>query len=220
MSTADRLAEAQRLASWVEQAGGSCKAASVVETPDRGLGLVAASALKRGDVVASVPLSLGISAETALRSSLGPYLTEFEPALADYAFIAVSLLHERRLGDQSELSAWLSSASLLPEDGFADLPLLWDRDGVGISELDGATTAGATKRRNALLEDYWWLKENVFDPEPVFFPEVVFSYDAYAAALAIAISRSVTISVGADAEPAPVLMPMLDLVNHRGAAPN
>ena len=77
-------------------------------------------------VLLSVPLSLGLSAESALRSSIGVYLAEFEPLLADYAFIALALIRERRLGDQSEFAPWLNCCpSLLPAAGFADLPLLW-----------------------------------------------------------------------------------------------
>jgi len=214
----DRAAEACAVAVWIERSGGSCTDVEVAGTPECGLGLAAAKAVRRGDAVVRVPLSLGISAESALRSAIGPYLVEFEPALGDYAFIAVSLLHERRLGNQSDLGPWLSASLLLPPAGFPDLPLLWDREGAGIAELDAATTAGAYDRRADLIEDYWWLKENVFDSQPVFFPEVVFSYDAYAAAVALAISRSVKVVMGDDE--VPVLLPILDLPNHNPANPN
>ena len=72
-------------------------------------------------------------------------LHEFEPLLADYAFIALALIHERRLGDQSEFAPWLNACpSLLPAAGFADLPLLWSEK--ELTELAGATTAGAAER--------------------------------------------------------------------------
>ena len=49
-----------------------------------------------------------------LRSSIGQWLVDFVPWLADYAFVSVVLIHERRLGEQSALAPWLRS-SLLPE---------------------------------------------------------------------------------------------------------
>lgn len=167
---AERLGEARTVRAWVERSEGSCKGADVAAEQARGLGLVATDAARRGDTLVSVPLSLGLSAEGVLRSSIGVYLTEFDPELADYAFIALALLHERRLGEQSELAPWLSSTALLPADGFDDLPLLWDDE--SFDELGEATSAGAAARREAVRADHAWLVENVFEQSPVFFPEI------------------------------------------------
>jgi hypothetical protein len=180
------------------------------------LGLVTTRTVKRGDVLVSVPLNLVLSAESVLRSSIGVYLESFEPALADYAFIALALLHERRLGDQSELKPWLACESLLPPGGFSDLPLVWEPE--EIAALDAATIAGAAARRDDVLADYAWLAENVFDASPVFFPMSVFSVEAYTAAVALAISRSVIVT-DADGVATPMLLPLLDLPNHDGANP-
>ena len=60
-----------------------------------------------------------------LRSSIGQWLVDFDPWLADYAFVSVALIHERRLGEQSALAPWLRS-SLLPER--PDVPLLWSAE--------------------------------------------------------------------------------------------
>ena len=156
----------------------------------------------------SVPLSLGLSAESALRSSIGVYLAEFEPLLADYAFIALALIHERRLGDQSEFAPWLNACpSLLPAAGFADLPLLWSEK--ELTELAGATTAGAAERLEDVKEDFEWLKENVFASAPAIFPPSVFSLPAYTAAIATALSRAWTIAAtaGDEYDARPILCP-------------
>lgn len=204
------------MSAWVEACGGSTDAAVVAEAPGCGLGLVTARPVRRGETILSVPLNLGLSAESALRSSIGLYLAEFDPVLADYAFIALALLHERRLGDQSELATWLSAEEYLPPGGFDDLPLVWDAE--ALAELDASTIAGAATRKQDVLADYRWLTENVFDVAPVVFPTSVFSLEAYTAAVALAISRSVTV---ADDEglPVPMLLPLLDLPNHASGAP-
>ena len=212
-----RASEAQQVAAWVAQSGGQCDAVRVTAS-DKGLGLVAAKDVRRGDDLLSVPLSLGLTTETVLRSSIGAFLADFEPELGDYAFIAIALLHERRLGDQSELAPWMSATTLLPPGGFGDLPPLWEGD--ELAELAGATTAGAAARRAAIQADFEWLEENVFETSPVVFPPFVFTLEAYTAAVAVAISRCVTGS-GDDAyDEVPMLVPMLDLPNHEGAAPS
>lgn len=207
-----RLAEANSLLSWIEGAGGTVAGIAPQATGDGiGLGLVAAKGARRGDAVLSVPLSLGLSAESCLRSSLGEYLPEFYPELADYSFIALQLLHERGLGEQSELAPWVSySPSLLPAEGFPDLPLLWGDD--AINEIEKATTAGAARRLESIRLDYEWLEENVFSWGPEYFPPAIFNLKAFTEAVAIAFSRSVVAEIAGDLRP--VLMPLLDLANH------
>ena len=213
-----RLAEAKSLATWIEAAGGSASGVRAAESVDVGVGLVAAQAAKRGDVLLSVPLRLGLSAESALRSSIGAQLSEFDPELADYAFIALAIIHERRLGSQSELAPWLSdSPSLLPAEGFADLPLLWDA--ADLTELEAATTAGVSRRTDAIRADFAWLQANVFASDPMTFPPAVFSLPAYTQAIAVALSRSVALADDDASDPRPVLLPLLDLANHDGERP-
>ena len=217
----ERAEVAARLAAWVERSGGSASGVRVTVESDasRGIGLVAAQTARVGDELLSVPLSLGLSAERALSSSMGTHLMEFDPYLADYAFIALALLHERRLGDDSDLAPWLSGcASLMPPSGFGDLPLLWEGGAEALADLESATVAGAQERLDDLNEDFKWLEENVFSAEPTIFPPFVFTYDAYKAAVAVAISRSVAV-VDADGEARPMLLPLLDLVNHDGGSP-
>ena len=213
----DRIGEARAVAKWVDGCGGATEAVTAEEVDGCGLGLVTTRPARRGDILLSVPLSLGLSAESALRSSIGVYLAEFEPELADYAFIALALLHERRLGDQSELGPWLITETLLPPGGFDDLPLLWDAQ--GLADLDAATVAGAGERSKAVDADYEWLKENVLEAAPVFFPESVFSIEAYRAAVALAVSRSVPVT-DAEGVPTPMLLPLFELPNHDGASPD
>jgi hypothetical protein len=220
-AAATRVAEAESVAAWVEACGGSTSGVRPVASPDcgGGVGLACTKPARRGDEVLSVPLSLGLSAERALRSAMGPHLADFEPELADYSFIALSLLHERSLGQGSELAPWLSGApSLLPPEGFPDLPLLWGKE--GLAELDAATTAGAARRAGAIAADYKWLQANAFAAAPDVFPPSAFSPEAYARAVAIAFSRAVAVTADAGAEPVPMLLPLLDLANHAsGAAP-
>ena len=215
-----RAAEAAALIAWVEKSGGTV---DVKAAPAKvgGIGLEATKAVRRGDVLLSVPLSLGLSAESALRSSIGVYLAEFEPLLADYAFIALALIHERRLGDQSEFAPWLNGCpSLLPAAGFADLPLLWSEK--ELTELAGATTAGAAERLEDVKEDFEWLKENVFASAPAIFPPSVFSLQAYTAAIATALSRALPIAAtaGDEYDARPILLPVFDLVNHDASQPS
>lgn len=209
-----RVAEAAALAAWIEQAGGSAAGVAPAPAIDDGVGLVATNGARRGDVLLAVPLSLGLSAESALRSSIGAYLAEFEPYLADYAFIALALLHERRLGEESALAPWLLGCpSLLPPSGFADLPLLWGDE--GLASLAAATTAGATERMSDVRADFEWLQANVFATAPDVFPPSAFSFAAYAAAVATALSRAQPVAADGDEYDArPVLLPLLDLVNH------
>eukprot|EP00966_Prymnesium_polylepis_P226391 5237002-Prymnesium_polylepis.1 len=79
---------------FVEAAGGQTGGVRGVLTADKGYGLVASRAARRGDVLLSVPASLALSAEAALRSDLGGAIAEFDPELADYSFIALMLMHE------------------------------------------------------------------------------------------------------------------------------
>ena len=220
---ATRMADAQRVLKWVETCGGSVSAVRAVSSPSSGggLGLAAYKSVRRGEELVSVPLSLGLSAESALRSAMGPYIAEFDPELADYAFIALALLHERSLGKESKLAPWLVDApALMPAQGFAELPLLWGSE--GLAELDAATTTGAARRAAAIAADYNWLQANVFSAAPDLFPRSIFSPEGYTCAVALAFSRSVAIAVDESSTPAPVLLPVLDLLNHQtgGSAPS
>jgi hypothetical protein len=176
-----------------------------------GLGLVAAKAIRRGDAVLTIPDRLAITTESALRSELlGPYLAEFEPQLADYAFIAVALLNEERLGDQSPLAPWLSSASRATS---LDVPLLWPDEAQ--LELEQSTAAPFAERRACAKADYEWLQTNVFDQSPMVFPSSVFSEAAFLRAVAEVISRAAFIVPESAEAPARLaLMPLLEFANH------
>ena len=69
-----RLADLPALCQWVDGAGGDGLVAVEVEsTPDHGLGLRTTQAVKRGDVLLSVPMTLALGAESVLRSSIGQW---------------------------------------------------------------------------------------------------------------------------------------------------
>lgn len=206
-----RLPAASQLCDWVASHGGDVSGVRVCDTSNMGLGLVAARAIRRGDAILTVPNGLAITTESALRSEiLGPYLAEFEPELADYSFIAVALLNEERLGDQSPLAPWLSSASRATSH---DLPLLWPDEAQ--VELEQSTAAPFAKRRAAAKADYEWLQANVFDQSPMVFPSSVFSEAAFLRAVSEAISHSAYIVPDSADEPARLaMMPLLELANH------
>ena len=152
-ATATRVAAVPPLAEWVASQGGDVSVVQAADAAQLGVGLVAARAVRRGDRLLSVPEELAITAESALRSELlGAYLVEFEPYLADYSFIAVALLNEERLGEQSSLAPWLSSACWQVEQH--DLPLLWPSDDQ--AELEQSTAAPCVERRLAAQADYEW----------------------------------------------------------------
>ena len=69
-----RLADLPALCQWVDDAGGDGLVAVEAEsTPDHGLGLRTTQAVKRGDVLLSVPMTLALGAESVLRSSIGQW---------------------------------------------------------------------------------------------------------------------------------------------------
>lgn len=218
-----RQREVADLVAWVESNGGEASGVAAAPALDgTGLGLVATRAANGGNDLLTVPIALGISAESALRSTIGVYLAEFEPELGDFALIALSLMHERRLGDISDYAPWLSRCpTLLPPLGFPDLPLLWESE--ALAELEAATTAGAARRLAAVEADFRWLETNVFADAPVVFPPAIFSKAAFTAAVAVVVSRSVPIAMAGgeeeEEEVAPVLLPLLDLINHDSRDP-
>jgi len=207
-----RLSAMPALCSWVDQNGGASTAVQAITTSSaQGLGLQATRSVRRGQALLSVPDSLAITAESALRSDLGMWLEEFDPELADYSFIALALLHEKRLGDQSAYAGWLQSG-VWPAG--PDLPLLWTQE--SIEQLTRSTTAPVAQRLQSLQADYEWLSERVFAASPIFFPSSVFSLDEFRRAVALVFSRSIIIPV--DKYDRPALLPLFDLPNHSDKA--
>ncbi|KAL3912050.1 MAG: hypothetical protein SGPRY_008468 [Prymnesium sp.] len=161
-----------------------------------GLGLEASRPAKRGDVLLSVPASLALSAEAALRSpDLGELLAPFEPSLGEFSFIACLLMQQRFAGDDSPLAPWLSSP-ILPPEGYPSLPLLWADEEK--AELATSSTVGFAERLEGAAADFEWLEENVFSSSPMQFPPFVFTSQAFTAALALSISRAVPLPVNDD----------------------
>ena len=68
----------------------------------QGLGLVAASPIKRGDQLLIVPLSLSLSMETVRAGPVGRGVGGFEPALGEAALVALQLLYELAQGGKSK----------------------------------------------------------------------------------------------------------------------
>ena len=99
-SASERIAAVASLCAHVESSGGTIGGVAAEKVDGEGIGLKATRDMRRGDALATVPTTMVVTAERALRSDLGPFLVDFEPELADYAFIAVCLLHEERLGEQ------------------------------------------------------------------------------------------------------------------------
>ena len=147
------------------------------------------SKFNKNEQVFTVPNTRIITAESALRDQLlGPRLIHFQPKLADYSFISLAFMHYARLGDQSDFHSWLQRYS---SNSPKNLPLLWNAD--LRQQLAESTTAPFDQRLEAISDDYAWLQENVFDADPMVFPEQVFSKELFTEAVALAISRCVLI---------------------------
>ena len=121
-----RLSGFPQMAAWVAETGGDVELVRADREANWGLGIVAARVARYGEVLLSVPEGAALTTESALRSSIGEWLIEFDPELADYAFIAMALLHERRLGPQSVFVHWLGSGCL---PSVPDVPLTWPAAG-------------------------------------------------------------------------------------------
>ena len=211
-----RFAAVPALAEWVESQGGECTCATGACVPSQGIGLEAARDVRSGEAVVTVPDALAITSATALRSSIGSWLSDFDPQLSDFALIALALIHERRLGDQSAWGAWFGSG-VWPTD-LDDLPLAWAAES-GAGGDGGEWWAPAQDRLAAVEADHAWLQENVFDNEPMLFPSAVFSLEEYTKAHVLAYSRCTWIEGSDDddddgADERPALIPMVDLANH------
>lgn len=67
-----------------------------------GLGLLATSAIKRGEQVLIVPMALALSMDTVRAGPVGKATGGWEPNLGETALIAVQLLYEAAQGDKSK----------------------------------------------------------------------------------------------------------------------
>ena len=212
MQDAARYAAVDDLDAWVRASGGSGLDGVRVALSASGLGLETSRDVKRGDVLIGVPETLALTAEWTLRSAIGEALAAFDPELGDYTFLALGLLHERRMGAESPLAPWVASA-VWPDD--PDVPLLWDAGAQ--ADLAASTSAPLAERLAGAAADYAWLEENALAADPGLFPRDGFSREAFLGALATAFSRSVI--VRKDGFDLPALCPLLDLANHADDAP-
>ena len=212
MQDAARYAAVDDLDAWVRASGGRGLDGVRVALSASGLGLETSRDVKRGDVLIGVPETLALTAEWTLRSAIGEALAAFDPELGDYTFLALGLLHERRMGAESPLAPWVASA-VWPDD--PDVPLLWDAGAQ--ADLAASTSAPLAERLAGAAADYAWLEENALAADPGLFPRDGFSREAFLGALATAFSRSVI--VRKDGFDLPALCPLLDLANHADDAP-
>ena len=169
----------------------------------RGWGLVAAKDIAAGDAALVVPQSLWMTPATAAASAVGASITD-QPA---WVKLAVQLLHEKALGDDSRWSAYLAT---LPEH--LDAPLFWSAD-----EL--AALKGSQLFQNAAGYDAYvrsthaQLKAEVFDAAPQTFPGTFFGEDAFLWAFGTLRARCLPPRDRGDDI---ALVPGLDMANHSG----
>jgi hypothetical protein len=143
MQGSDAHAKVRALNAWLQARGVlSTGAVEVGRCGASGLGLVATRTIEKGEVVAMVPRDVMLQTATAID------IPELQPAaglvvgllneawgwggggsleLGD-VLLAVRLMHERSLGDMSDMAPWISA---LPAADDMQVPLLWGREEVG-----------------------------------------------------------------------------------------
>ena len=169
----------------------------------RGWGLVAAADIAAGDAVLSVPESLWMTPSTAAASAVGAFVAD-QPA---WVKLAVQLLHEKALGDDSRWRAYLQT---LPAR--LDAPLFWSAD-----ELEGLK--GSQLFQNAAGYDAYvrgthkQLASEVFDANAQTFPAEFFGEEAFLWAFGTLRARCLPPRDQGDDL---ALIPGLDMANHSG----
>ncbi len=174
--------------------------------PGQGLGLVATATIKRGEQVATIPLTLCLSMDSVRASPLGKAVGAFEPALGDASLIALQLLWEAAQGSKSKYATYLQSLPRPGQDGF-DHPLFWSPDEVAV--LAKSSTRNLQQDLvEAVAADYEWVQANLLARGAV--PGLgadAFDLPAFQWAVAIVLSRSFYAENGLR------LAPLLDMAN-------
>ena len=205
---------------------GGVKAPAVAvapSVPGKGRGLLALDDVDAGNNMISVPRELCLTPTNYLTTiaktgPVGAQLAEVGKQLlqtpeGSSCLLALSLLHERALGEASHLAPYL--AMLPPPDELAH-PLLWDPSYLE-SLLKGSHLVGRLSRlRSDLIDEFNGLTEDVFVHDATAFPPSTFDASQYIWAHAIVLSRALPLQAPQEV----ALVPLIDLANHAQGAPH
>ena len=194
----------QELGRWIDEQGGN--SGFVVGGPTQyGLGLLATSDLKRGDVLVSVPKHCQLSVANTLESSPGMLASVHEAVPADFwaARLALMLLAERGRGEASPFAKYVST---LPAK--YTVPLFWTPEAVG--HLAAYPTAQRRLLKTAKFINSFASEELAKESAAEgCFSGYTVGADAFGWAIAACSSRAFMVGGGAR-----VMCPLIDIGNH------
>ncbi|XP_054781824.1 ribosomal lysine N-methyltransferase 3 isoform X2 [Prosopis cineraria] len=172
-----------------------------VDDPENGIAVRALRLLKEGDVVARIPKDACLTVKTS-----GARQMIEDADLAGNLGVAVALMYERSLGEESP---WTGYLQLLPHQEC--LPLVWTLNEVN-ELLSGTELHKTVQEDKALMYEDW--KENilpVLDFAPSKLNPKFFGVEEYFAARSLVASRSFEI----DDYHGFGMVPLADLFNHK-----
>ena len=181
-------------------------------------GMRATADLKSGDVLLAVPGELILGISSGLASSIGPRLARLK-GVPDFGVLAVHLMYETSLGDQSKFAPYILNVENPPPPSLCcSTEPLSDFERHYMCQLfhdsDDEAAAGPSRepghlpyhrrchfveeierQQRALLPAFQMLDQSLFAADRQTFPAHVFTLKAFARACATVVSRSFTITV-------------------------
>ncbi|KAL1341888.1 hypothetical protein HN51_028436 [Arachis hypogaea] len=175
-----------------------------VDTPEEGISVRALCQLKEGDIVAKMPKEACLT----VRTSGARQIIE-DAGLGGYLGLAVAIMYERSLGEESP---WAGYLQVLPKQEC--VPLVWTLNEVD-ELLHGTELHQTVQEDKALICEDW--KENIFpllDSAPSRLNPTFFGIEQYFAAKSLISSRGFEI----DDFHGFGMVPLADLFNHKTGA--
>lgn len=173
------------------------------------LGVFATEPIAAESLYLSIPTEIIIGEETIFATPLiGPVLKshqkDFGILQPSHATLALFLLYEKYV--KGENSFWKSYIALLPETH--DTPEFYTDEELAL--LKGTLIPGRVERARAeRMDEYEWLRTNLFSYHPILFPGDIFLEERFAWAMGILNTRMIWW------DGKPHLVPMLDMINCR-----
>lgn len=119
---------------WLNKAGVKLNDlfAQVARSPlNGGRGLIATKRIEKGAAVVAIPQSLGLTAGRLSKSGIANFIKGYDGWTGDTGLIALQILWEMNLGEQSSIAPWIN---VLPPPGELDLPLFWDEFDLALAD--------------------------------------------------------------------------------------
>jgi len=214
--TDDRRTREKALVTWLES-NGVClspeagwgraahplrvEAETVEDFELSGRGLIARKELTQGQEIVKVPSKLLLTRKTAQRE-LGSSIVP--DSLNEYLALALLLIHERSLGQQS---FWASYIRILPTAEEVGQTWLWNEDDLALLEGSGILASTASLRAK-IEREYAALLADILQPNGL--DESVFSLEAFQWAMSMLLSRAIDLRETGEL----ALVPYADLLNH------